>query len=161
MVLLKSQSTVSLPATPSYSRSLIESLTDQKLFSHDSVVLLSSGCDTVYVQTLVLKKASKLLGSLLGEPCTCQLNTSIILPSSPSSTLESLVSLLYTGLVSNLSKDHAEQVFVLSKHFGIELNMDTVEWLREGFKNKQKKSNWNFPIGVSTPTPPPPIGKKK
>ena len=32
--------------------------------------------------------------------------------------------------------------------------------LREGFKNKQKKSKWNFPIGVSTP-PPPPIGKKK
>ena len=64
---------------------------DQKNNSNDSVVLLSSGCDTVYVQTLVLKKASKLLGSLLGEPCTCQLNTSIILPSSPSSTLESLV----------------------------------------------------------------------
>ena len=82
MVLLKSQSRVSPPATPSYSRSLLKNLLDQKLFSHDSVVLLSSGCDTVYVHTLILRKASKLISSLLGEPCNCQLNASIILPSS-------------------------------------------------------------------------------
>ena len=129
MVLLKSRSRVSLPATSSYSRSLLDSLMDQKLSSHDSVVSLSSGCDTVFVHTMILKKASKLISSLLGESCNCQLNTSIILPSSPSSTLETLVRLLYTGSVSNLSKGHAEQVFVLAKQVGMKLDIESVEGL--------------------------------
>ena len=90
---------------------------------------MSSGLDTVYVHTLLIRRASKLISSLLGEPCTCQANASIVLPSSPPSTLESLVRLLYTGLVSNLSEDHAKQVCVLAKQIGIDLSIEEVEGL--------------------------------
>ena len=109
------------------------------------MVLLSSGWDTVYVHTLVLKKASKLIRSLLGEPCNCELNASIIMPSSLSSTLASFVRLLYTGSVSNLSNGHAEQVFVLAKQIGIDLNIDTVEGLNDELDDGHSSDNGKKP----------------
>ena len=125
MVFLKSKART-LPANSSYSRSLLENLKVQELSSYDSAILLVSGSDSIFVHSVILKTASNLINALLSESCDCQSNLCIILPSSPSLTLNSLVNLLYTGCVSNLSEDQAKDVSVLSKLIGIEMEIKMV-----------------------------------
>ena len=125
MVFLKSKART-LPANSSYSRSLLENLKVQELSSYDSAILLVSGSDSIFVHSVILKTASNLINALLSESCDCQSNLCIILPSSPSLTLNSLVNLLYTGCVSNLSEDQAKDVSILSKLIGIEMEIRMV-----------------------------------
>ena len=123
MVLLKSQGQLKLPATSSYQKSLLENLKANEYSFHDSVTLLSSGDDKVYVHTALLINASKLISSVIGEPCICQSNPIIILPPSPPTSLENLRTLFYTGLISNLSKYHARLVVDLAKQLGIDISI--------------------------------------
>ena len=127
MVSFKSQNILKFPATSSYQTCLLKDLKAATLSSLDDVVLVSSGEERVYVHTVLLIKASKLINSWLGELCICQSNTTIILPHSPPATLDSLLTLLYTGVVSNISSDHGSQVLELAKQMGLDIRMERVE----------------------------------
>ena len=127
MVLLKSQDILKLPASSFYQKCLLEDLKPTKLSSHDNVVILSSGENSVYVHTVLLIRASKLISLWLGELCICQSNPTIILPSSPPATLDSLLTLLYTGFVSNISSYHGRHVLELAKQMGLDINIELME----------------------------------
>ena len=124
MVVVKS---IKLPAASSYPNVLLEDLKSSQLSSHDTVVMLSSGEDKVYVHTVLLVKASKLMCSVLGELCTCLSNPAIILPPSPPTTLISLKTLLYTGIISNMSKYHRNHVLEMSKQMGLDISIELIE----------------------------------
>merc|ERR1719186_1967188 len=68
---------------------------------------------------MLLRNSSPFLNSLLQSPCPCLQSTKITLPSTPSSTPASLISLLYTGYASNISKDQVEQLRLLTKELGM------------------------------------------
>ena len=124
MVLLKSD--VNASEAASYSESILTDLKLQTLFSHDSATLLMSGGDSVFVHTPILRTASHLLSSLLCESTGCESNPCIILPDSPSSTLNSLVSLLYTGSASYISEEQSKCVSILSELIGIRIETQTL-----------------------------------
>ena len=73
-----------------------------------------------------LVRASQLISSVLGELCTCLSNPSIILPPSPPTTLSNLKTLLYTGVVSNLSADHANHVSDMAKQMGMDISLHLI-----------------------------------
>ena len=103
MVWLKCKCPLNVPVTSGYQMSLLENLRAVKLSSNDNVVSLSSGDDIIDVPTVLLMRASKLIRSVIGEPCTCKPNHSAILPPSPPTMLDKLWTSLYTGHVSSLS----------------------------------------------------------
>ena len=115
MVVVKSRDQFKLPVASAYPNVLLEDLKSRKLSSLDTVVQLSSGEDKIYVDMVLLVGASKLISSVLGELCTCLSNPAIILPPSPPTTLNSLKTLLYTGIISNLFEYHGNHVLEMSK----------------------------------------------
>ena len=124
MVPLESKCPLKVTVTSSYQMSLLENLKAVKLSSNDNVVSLISGDDRIDVSTVLLMRASKLMRSVIGEPCTCQSNHSVILPPSPPTTLDNLRTLLYTGHVASLSEYHARHVVILAKQMDIDITME-------------------------------------
>ena len=124
MVWLKSQTQVRTSALfpSSYASQLLLELKAQELSSVDSVVLLSSNTESVFVHRVLLRNASSFMHTLLQGSCSCQ--DVLILPSSPPSTLFNLVTLLYRGHISNLLEEQAMQVSMLAKYIGIEITKD-------------------------------------
>eukprot|EP00092_Neocalanus_flemingeri_P034395 GFUD01037404.1.p1 GENE.GFUD01037404.1~~GFUD01037404.1.p1 ORF type:complete len:193 (-),score=60.20 GFUD01037404.1:170-748(-) len=106
----------------SYPTSLLQSLQHQS--GHHTDISLSSGDQTVSVSSVLLRNSSPFLSALLQSPClcscSCSLQTVVTLPTTTiSSTLPSLVSLLYSGYVSNMSRDQVEQLRCLTKELGL------------------------------------------
>ena len=127
MVVVKSRDQFKLPVASAYPNVLLEDLKSRKLSSLDTVVQLSSGEDKIYVDMVLLVGASKLISSVLGELCTCLSNPAIILPPSPPTTLNSLKTLLYTGIISCISEHHCNHVLEMSKHLGLDISIKLVE----------------------------------
>eukprot|EP00092_Neocalanus_flemingeri_P034394 GFUD01037403.1.p1 GENE.GFUD01037403.1~~GFUD01037403.1.p1 ORF type:complete len:510 (-),score=148.27 GFUD01037403.1:79-1608(-) len=102
----------------SYPTSLLQSLQHQS--GHHTDISLTSGDQTVPVSAVLLRNCSPFLNALLQSPCSCSQQTTVTLPATTiSSTLPSLVSLLYSGYVSNMSRDQVEQLRHLTKELGL------------------------------------------
>ena len=57
---------LNVPVTSGYQMSLLKNLRAVKLSSNDNVVSLSSGDDIIYVPTVLIMRASKLISSIIG-----------------------------------------------------------------------------------------------
>lgn len=113
-----------VPSSSSYPNLLLLDLKKQNLAYKDSAVLLLSDEESIYVHSFLLGNASKFLHSLIQD----SFSHVIILPSSPPSTLSNLVTLLYEGRISNITKQQARQIHILAKNVGIEItDVDSVE----------------------------------
>ena len=97
---------------PSYSNTLLLELMSEK-HNHDVVQLISSG-EREYIHKALLKNVSTLLSDILSSSCVCDKNV-LILPASPPSTLGNLVTLLYAGHITGLSRGQACHVSELAK----------------------------------------------
>ena len=114
MVLLRNQ------ASHSYSTVLLSELESQGLTDFDDTVALVSGDKTDYVHRSILSRVSPLLHNIISSSCLCQ-NNVFILPSSPPSTLPSILALIYTGSISGITKYQADQVIEMAKLLGISI----------------------------------------
>ena len=100
--------------------SLLETIHNQCQSQANTDVTIHSGDQTVQVHSVFLKNCSPLLNSLFQFSCLCSQPSEIILPSCFSSVLDSFISLLYTGKASNITKEHVDQLILLSKELAIE-----------------------------------------
>ena len=114
MVLLRNQ------ASRSYSTVLLSELESQGLTDFDDTAALVSGEETDYVHRSILSRVSPLIHNIISSSCQCQ-NNVLILPSSPPSTLPSIVALIYTGSISGITKYQADQVIEMAKLLGISI----------------------------------------
>eukprot|EP00092_Neocalanus_flemingeri_P036809 GFUD01040070.1.p1 GENE.GFUD01040070.1~~GFUD01040070.1.p1 ORF type:complete len:496 (+),score=138.03 GFUD01040070.1:52-1539(+) len=118
----------------SYPTFLLQSLHHQS--GRHSDISLSSGDQTVSIPLVLLRNSSPFLQSLLQSPCTCsQLTTVTLPPTTFSSTLPSLVSLLYTGYISSMSRDQLEQLRLLTKELGLRTSTcdsNLIQYVSEG-----------------------------
>ena len=122
MVLLRSQ------ASHSYSTVLLSELEPQGLTDFDDTVALVSCEETDYVHRSILSRVSPILHNIISSSCQCQ-NNVLILPSSPPSTLPSIVALIYTGSISGNTKYQADQVIELAKLLGISIQSTASEMM--------------------------------
>ena len=86
------------------------------------VTKLVSGVEQVCVYTALLSKASVFLSGLLSSSSCCE-NNVIILPTSPPSTLDCLLNLLYTGTMSGITKYQADQVIKIASYLDIRVTI--------------------------------------
>ena len=104
-----------------YHTSLLRSLS--KTIGHydfESSVLLCSGKESISVEAVLLRKASNFLRELIPTPSVCSCNQHIIvLPDTPSHTLDSFVQLIYGGLLPAVSDLIAKAVMQLANELGI------------------------------------------
>ena len=107
------------PSCLSYSRVLLSDMKAQELSENNSVVQLVSGDEKAYVHSALLKNVSSFLHDLLSSSCLHKM-TVLILPSSSASSLENLVTLIYTGKISGLSMYQVEDVVKIAKELSIE-----------------------------------------
>eukprot|EP00092_Neocalanus_flemingeri_P036810 GFUD01040071.1.p1 GENE.GFUD01040071.1~~GFUD01040071.1.p1 ORF type:complete len:511 (-),score=137.66 GFUD01040071.1:63-1595(-) len=117
----------------SYPTFLLQSLHHQS--GRHSDISLCSGDQTVSVPLVLLRNSSPFLQSLLQSPCTCSQLTTVTLPPTTFSTLPSLVSLLYTGYISSMSRDQLEQLRLLTKELGLRTSTcdsNLIQYVSEG-----------------------------
>ena len=107
------------PSCLSYTHVLLSDVKAQELSENNSVVQLVSGDERAYVHSALLKNVSSFLHDLLSSSCLHKM-TVLILPSSSASSLENLVTLIYTGQISGLSMNQVEDVVKIAKELSIE-----------------------------------------
>ena len=87
---------------------------------HSNNISLLSGPQTLSITPCLLSKTSPMLKTILQEStCLGYEEVSIILPSSFSTVLPSLQSLLYTGQASNMNREQVDLLTLLTKELGM------------------------------------------
>ena len=80
-----------------------------------------------YVHRSILSRVSKFMHDILSSPCECQGKDILILPSSLPSTLASIVSLIYTGVISDITRAQSDQVSKLANLLGLKVTNDNID----------------------------------
>ena len=121
MVVFKNQLEVtrSFPSYPEAQLNYLMSGTK----NHNTIQLVSSGSHKSFHKSL-LRNVSPFLADIISSMPNCDDECVIILPGSPPDTLGNLVTLLYTGLVSGLSKSKARHLSNFAKILGLKISQD-------------------------------------
>ena len=119
MVTLKKKS-----SSLSYANALLEELKSETFTKQYNVSKIVSGDENVFVHSALLRNVSVFLRDILSSSNCCEDNV-FILPSSPKSTLDNLVTLLYTGQIFGLSRCQADQVVEIAKGLHIDITKET------------------------------------
>ena len=90
--------------------------------NHNTIQLASSGSHRSFHKSL-LRNASPFLADIISSMPNCE-ECVIILPGSPPDTLGNLVTLLYTGQVSGLSKSKVRHVSNFANILGLKISQD-------------------------------------
>ena len=126
MVFFKNQRRLQT-SCPSYSNALLLDLMSEKLTEQHNVIQLVSSGESAYVHTALLRNVSVFLCDILSSSCLCETNV-LILPASPPSTLENLVTMLYTGHNSTgLSRDQARHVIEIAKGLDLDITIEVID----------------------------------
>ena len=110
-------------SAPSYPTALLLDLKSEIVAEENNVSQLVSGEEKAFVHCALLINASAFLHDTLPSVCSCESNI-LILPSSPPSTLDNLVTLLYTGSISAISRYQAGQVVNLARVLDINITSE-------------------------------------
>ena len=110
-------------SAPSYPTALLLDLKSEIVAEENNVSQLVSGEEKAFVHCALLSNASAFLHDTLPSVCSCESNI-LILPSSPPSTLDNLVTLLYTGSISDISRYQAGQVVNLARVLDINITSE-------------------------------------
>ena len=113
-------------SSPNYLNTLLLDIkSDISIFGHN-VVQLVSGDESAYIHGALLTNVSMFLHDILPSSCLCE-NNVLILPSSPPSTLANLVTLLYAGHISGLSRSQSSHVITIAKSLDLDITSEMVD----------------------------------
>ena len=113
-------------STPSYPTALLLKLKSEICVEENNVCQLVSGDEKAFVHCALLSNASAFLQDMFSSVCCCESNI-FILPSSSPSTLDTFVTLLYTGSISDISRNQAGQVVKLARELDINITCEVID----------------------------------
>ena len=107
-------------ASISYPSAFLHKLIKEIVPDQHCVFQLVSSDQSVFVHSALLKNVSIFLADIIAS-CPYEANV-LILPSSPQTTLDNLITLLYTGHISGLSENQARHVIKVAHVLGLNIS---------------------------------------